>query len=402
MSLKQLLPQLAALQAKPGTGKQVAWKALYADRRQPLLVPLDLAQARRSIAFFMRNPLLRWWGQLLLTLDRWLPRAQLLPLVQLEHFPGSAMFGDDELAGAALFCGSPGPLQKLTLYCPDCSGGLGKVAKLALAPNANHAIKQEANWLHKLGRNRQLADFLPRMLLQGALLCGRHYIVMQALPTGYSSARFGQRHFSFLRLMAQQQPALFVWNKSQAFIRLQKRLGRIMHLIDKPYRDLLLSVLVEIDRGIGHRELPVCATHNDFAPWNLRLSGDRLFVFDWEYAEECGNPLQDFLHFRLLRRALKRWPWRNSDMSALLAETTAYADTMFGADSGVAAASGALTLHYLLDVISFYVEASGYLAPEHPVMRTYLRLLRERAQWLPASPTAEAIHSYDRHQYGAP
>lgn len=401
MSLKQILPQLSALQIQ-GSGNEMTWKVLYRSRRQPLLVPLNLTQARRSIAFFMRNPLLRCWGNLLLTLDRWLPRAHLLPTVQLKHFPGNILFGSNNLTDSALFCGYPGPLQKLTMYCPGPDGAPGKVAKLAMATSANQAIEHEARWLHKLGRAQRIAEFLPQLLLQGALPCGLRYLAMQALPSGISSSQFDQRHFNFLRLIAQQKPTLCVWNKSPAFMRLHKRLQKIMPLIDRQSGEMLQAVLSEIDQKIGHRELPVCIVHSDFTPWNLRLTRNQLFVFDWEYAEDGGNPLQDFLHFHLLPRALGRWPLRSGNMPKLLTNTAAYADTMFGADSGVADASGALTLQYLLDTVSFYVEASGYLAIEHPVMRTYLRLLQQRAQWLPATASAKNIDTYDQPQYGAP
>ena len=78
-------------------------------------------------------------------------------------------------------------------------------------------------------------------------------------------------------------------------------------------------------------------------------------------------------------------------MPDLLAQTTAYANTMFGPDSGVAAASGTLVIHYLLDTIAFYVEASGKIDVNHPVLNTYLRLLEERDQWL-AEPVYQKLN----------
>lgn len=398
MSLKQIFPQLAALQIEPGDS--MAWKVLYAGRRQPLLVPLSLSQARSAITVFVRNPLLRYWGLFMLTLDHWLPRARFLPVVRLQHFPGKRIFGNDGLADIALFCGSPGPLQKLTIYCPGPNGEAGAVAKLAMAPSANRAIVRESLWLGTLGSDPALAEFLPQLLQDGTLPCGLKYFVMQTLPFGTLSTKFGPHHFDFLRLLAKRQPAFYVWRESPAYTRLENRLRKITPLLGERYRELLQAALDEISRQIGQAELPGCLVHSDFAPWNLRLTADRLFVFDWEYAEDCGNPLQDFLHFHMLPRAVKRWPLRSSDMPELLAETRTYADAMFGADIGMAAASGALALQYLLDTVTFYVQASGYLATEHPVMRVYLNLIEQRAQWLPAS-SAESTDTYDQPQYGA-
>ena len=391
MSLTQIWPQLTALRADHAEGDSMAWKVLYAGRRQPLLVPLDLHQARDAIAFFMRNPLLRYWGHLLLTLDRWFPRAQVLPTVRLENFPYKSLFETGDLSGAALFFGFPGPLQKLTVYSPGENGEPGKVAKVALHASANAAIAREAHWLGKLNRSQSVQNFLPQLLMEGTLSCGRRYISMLALPQGLSPSHFGPPHYDFLRVLAQQKPALYLWRDCEAFQRLQRRIQTILPLLSLPQRELLLEALDEVHQQIGEHELPASMVHGDFAPWNLRISDGRLFVFDWEYAEACGNPLQDFLHFHLIPRALHRRPLRTRWMPDLLAQTTAYANTMFGPDSGVAAASGTLVIHYLLDTIAFYVEASGKIDVNHPVLNTYLRLLEERDQWL-AEPVYQKLN----------
>lgn len=401
MSLAQVWPQLISLRAdRAEDGNSMAWKVLYAGRRQPLLVPLNRALARRAIGFFIRNPLLRYWGYMMLMLDHWLPRAELLPTVQLEHFPYKSLFETSDLSGAALFFGFPGPLQKLTVYCPDPDGGLGKVAKVALQDSANEAIAQEAHWLSKLNRSQPMSAFLPRLLLQGTLSCGRRYISMLALPPGMSSDDFEEPHYAFLRVLAQQRPALQVWQQCEAYKRLHTRTHAVLPLVEQGKRQLLLDVLNEIDGQIGHRELPAGMVHGDFAPWNLRLQNGQLFVFDWEYAEACGNPLKDFLHFHLIPRALQRRPLRTSWMPELLHKTAEFADSMFGPDSGVADASGALIMHYLLDTVTFYIEASGTLDTHHPVLSTYLRLLEERDQWLPQTPYQELSSDNTRLKHG--
>ncbi len=400
MSLEQIWPQLTLLRADPAEGDSMAWKVLYAGRRQPLLVPLDPTQARNAIAFFMRNPLLRYWGHMLVTLDRLLPRAELLPMVRLENFPCKSLFKSGDVANVALFFGFPGPLQKLTVYCPGADGEPGIVAKVALQDSANDAIAQEAHWLGKLNRLQALKVFLPRLLAEGILPCGRRYISMLALPPGSSSSHFDTPHYAFLRVLAQQKPMLYLWRQSEAYQRLQRRLQAISPLLQPSQQTLLLDALNEVDLQIGDRELPASMVHGDFAPWNLRICDGQLFVFDWEYAEACGNPLQDFLHFHLIPRALQRWPLRTRWMPGLLQKTRQFADRLFGADSGVAAASGALITHYLLDTITFYAEASGELDMQHPVISTYMRLLEERTAWLPAVDNQEAGRAQAQLKHG--
>ncbi|HYG32609.1 MAG TPA: phosphotransferase [Methylophilaceae bacterium] len=390
MSLAQLRHQLETLADAESKSRRMAWKVLYARRNQPLLVAPDPQAARQAIGFFIRNPLLRLWGQGSLLLDRMLPQLGLLPTLRLNEFPVS-LAGKDGSPCPALYIGFPGPLQKLTLYCPDYQDGQHKVTKVALEKSANPAVAREAYWLGTLGQLPEIAPFLPRLVSEGTLACGRSYLSMQALPKGKSSHRFDRAHRHFLRLLAAYRPELTPWSLSGAHVRLRERMHQALPLMDIQYQELLQTALEEVEREIGVQRLPTCLLHSDFAPWNVRVTNQHLYVFDWEYAEESGNPIQDFLHFHLIQRVLRRWPMGASGMPTLLSEVAAYARGVYGDDSGVAEACGALALHYLLDTLTFYTTVSGYLAPRHPVVHAYLDLLRKRAEWMPQSRLMEAI-----------
>lgn len=397
MSLAHLIPQLAMLgDGRPENGGEMAWKVLYARRSQPLLVPMNLRSARQAVAFFIRNPLLRAWGNVLLLLDRLVPRSRLLSTVKLERFPARILFGTSNLAETALYWGFPGPLQKLTMYCPGADGEQPRVAKVALQASADHAIAQEAHWLGMLGGSQPTAKYLPQLLDHGTLPCGRRYLAMLALPQGRQMQQFNDLHRNFLKVLAGQSVRVGPWRESAPFMRLKKRIIAILPLIEPHHQDLLQNTLDEIDRLIGAQALPACLVHSDFTPWNLGIADGKLFVFDWEYAEAAGNPLQDFLHFHLMPRALQHWPMRTALMPWLVAAAAAHGKEVFGSESGVGEASGALALHYLLDTVTFYAEASGYLAPKHPVVRTYLRLLESRDAWMPRPIVEGAIHEPGR------
>lgn len=390
MSVAQLRYQLESLQDAQANGHNVVFKVLYAKRSQPLLVAADLQSARHAIGFFIRNPLLRLWGNAALVLDHWMPQLGLLPVLRLNEFPAS-LTDEHGKTCPALYFGNPGPLQKLTLYCPNPDGDTHKVTKLALNKSANNAIAREAYWLGTLGQLPEISPFLPRLLGEGALACGRRYLSMQALPLGVSSRRFDRRHRHFLCLLAERQDELTPWNQSGAHLRLRERMQKALPLMDPQYQELMLHVLEEVEQKIGQTWLPTCLLHSDFAPWNVRLAEQHLYVFDWEYAEESGNPIQDFLHFHLIQSALRRWPMSAGSMPMLLKEVATYARDVFGEKSGVAQACGSLTLHYLLDTLTFYTTASGYLAPRHPVVHDYLELLRRRAEWMPQPMFMETI-----------
>jgi len=383
MRMTELRAQLAILHSGQTANQPIVWKVLYARRRQPLLVPLHIPQARQSIAFFIRNPLLRYWGNLLLTIDRWLPGLRLLPTIALDNFPNRIFFGDEDMRTTALLCGCPGPLQKLTIYCPAPDGNQGQVTKVAMHLSANAAVAHEAHQLEMLGRQPQIARFLPPLLQQGVLPCGRRYLSMKSLPQGISASGFNRRHHALLRILADQSLVFERWRHSQAYLRLAARTHVVLPLVDEEARMLLLMTLADIELDIGNRKLPTCLCHGDFAPWNLRETNGEMYALDWEYAETSGNPIQDFLHFHLIQRALSRRPLRTGSMASLLDKAAAYANRQFGPDSGVAAARGGLTLYYLLDIVTFYVASAGHMDVTHPVLRAYLALIRQRADWMP-------------------
>lgn len=57
---------------------------------------------------------------------------------------------------------------------------------------------------------------------------------------------------------------------------------------------VLSQVGYEIRDGIpGHR------SHGDFAPWNLHLTSNGIFVFDWEKSQEWAPALTDAFHFSI-------------------------------------------------------------------------------------------------------
>lgn len=398
MSFEEVWPRLTALRSDDAPAATLAWKVVYARRAQPLLLPTGSARRRgAAVSFFVRSRRWRWWARALLALDRWMPDAGLLPEVRIDHFAAATLFGDAAHA-TAIYVGSPGPLQKLTILCPCHGDEPARVAKVSLHASADAVVAREAQWLRTLGAAPTTEGFVPRLLDDGALPGGRRYIVMTALPEGATSLRFGPQHRAFLAALAEKGRSEH-WSASAAVTRLRERIRAVCALLGEAHCRLLEEGLLEIEASLERRPLPGCLLHGDFAPWNVRLTPERVFVFDWEYAQTSGNPLQDYLHFHLMPRVLQTRRTRVGPvfMRSLLKRAAAYAGEAFGADSGVVEVAGPLAVHYLLDTISFYVEASGYMDARHPVMRAYLQLLERRQAWLPR--VAEAL-PVERIGYG--
>lgn len=398
MSFDEVWPRLTALRSPQAPGTTLAWKILYGRRAQPLLLPAALRRRDgAAVSFFVRSRRWRWWARLLLALDRWMPEMGLLPEVRIDHFPAATLFGDAAHA-TAIYVGSPGPLQKLTLLCPQQGEVPARVAKVSLHASADGAVEREAQWLRTLGAAPTTAAFVPRLLDDGALPGGRRYVVMTALPDGETSLRFGAQHRAFLAALADWGHGEH-WSAGAAVARLRERIRTVRALLGGAHCRLLDDGLAEVEASLDRLTLPGCVLHGDFAPWNVRLTAERVFVFDWEYAQTSGNPLQDYLHFHLMPRVLqvRRTRVGPAFMRKLLARAAAYASEAFGPESGVGEAAGPLAVHYLLDTISFYVEASGYMDARHPVMRAYIQLLERRDAWLPRAAEVLAV---ERIGYG--
>jgi len=289
----------------------------------------------------------------------------------------------------AVLCGSPGPLQKVTILHTPHDDAPPRVAKVALRESADGAVAIEEFWLRELNAAPRLAPFVPRLTAAGALSGGRRYVAMSALPGTDSSYTFGPAHRRFLAALAGADSGAMPWRDAPSFLTLRARAAALGPLLGDE-RGLVEAVLVEIERRIGNRTLPACLAHGDFAPWNLRVERGELLVFDWEYAQAGANPLQDFFHFHLISRVARGKQFDAFAMAALLPEAAAHGREIFGAASGVDRAAGALALHYLLDVITFYTDADQGLQARHPVLRAYLGLLARRDAWLETAPAATA------------
>jgi len=379
----------------PASGPQQAWCVVAARRGQPLLLPGDApAFARAAVRFFVAGRTRR-----LIALARragpWPARRRM----RLPPFPATTLFGGAAACPdfrLALCCGSPGPLRKLVaLGVPGLSRAgaadsltslreQGAVAKLAMRASADASIRQEARWLRLLGRAPATARFVPRLLGEGTLESGRAYFVMNVLPRGSAVAAFGPPHGDFLAALGHCGRSAARWSASPAPRQLRERVAALGGLLDAPAARLLAESLDDVERAIGASLLPSCLAHGDFAPWNIRLAGGQLYVFDWEYAQAQASPLHDFLHFHLIGRVVAGQAPRPAALAALLRAAAAHGGRVFPAWPALGRAVAWLLVHYLVETVSFYVRASGHLDLGHPVLRPYLRLLRERRHWCAA------------------
>src|SRR6185295_11179536 len=96
---------------------------------------------------------------------------------------------------------------------------------------------------------------------------------------------------------------------------------------------------------------PFVVAHGDFAPWNIRLDGERIFVIDWEHARAGSNPLGDALHFFLMPRITSRRGVTRSAFSATLRQVDRVAQYLYPEWTWRPQVITGLALAYLLEAL---------------------------------------------------
>jgi RIO-like serine/threonine protein kinase len=102
---------------------------------------------------------------------------------------------------------------------------------------------------------------------------------------------------------------------AKAFI---ARIEAVRPLIDAGWQHRLDSAVAMLSENVAI-EVPVGLSHGDFTPWNTYLVGGRLYVFDWEYAQENTAISNDIIHF-ILNKPVNRVRSANKKLEILRRE----------------------------------------------------------------------------------
>ena len=167
---------------------------------------------------------------------------------------------------------------------------------LAFAKLARSAIARQisANEAAALGALSHLP--VPRLLLD-AEVDGTHVLAQTPLSGTPAPLELGEPHQKFLRSLQTSR------RESAAGVGMVQ--GLSPRLRNEP---ALLEVLDAVRPTLETFDVLVTIVHGDFAPWNLRIHKGQVAAFDWEYAQLCGLPLIDEIHYRLqVGMMLENW-----------------------------------------------------------------------------------------------
>ncbi len=246
-------------------------------------------------------------------------------------FPGGAI-------DVAIFCGTPCAHRKFTI---QISRGKRILGYCKLTENAEIAelFKREAALLSDLKQAGMSESQAPRALFQGALADGICVFVQSTMKSAssYVLHEWGQLHDEFLSRMHECTKRTLPFEQTDYARTLTELEAHSDWVPELPGKASLMPAIEKVRARYAGKDVEFSAYHADFTPWNMFVENNRLFVFDWEYAQHSYPPGLDRYHFYTQTATFERrlgaeeilaelptLPWMNGDdYPAYLLDVTA-------------------------------------------------------------------------------
>lgn len=198
-------------------------------------------------------------------------------------------------SACAIFTGTDGPHRKTTIQLMETGGGILGYAKLTRRDPVRFYLAHEARMLrHVEGLKLASADTPALLAFEPGEGSAPSVLVTDSRKTtGHMSPREpGPAHLRFLAELAQRT----------AGIGAEGSCGDLAAFASDPR--LPAAWASRFRNGVERLKplasaMPVALAHGDFTPWNSFVLGERLYVFDWEYAAEDWPLGYDLAHYVL-------------------------------------------------------------------------------------------------------
>jgi hypothetical protein len=383
-------PRAAAPVGPPHRAAQVLplwperWHVVFDEREHPLWISPGTAPFyKRSLSHLIPDRATALRARALLQLHRVLPRAGILTEIRLPRALRRMLSFDFALRGvwrAALRIGPVGPRQKASLVIATDAGDGIAFAGIAMTPGADSRIGAEIESLRRLAGMPHVAGRVPQLLADGITLAGRRYFITTLAPGARRSDALTPGHLRFLSMLAQARPEVCPFHVSPYLRRIELMLARLQARIDRDTRVVLWEALRECAVQLSRWRGPFVMAHGDFAPRNICVAGDEIFVCNWEKARSGANPLADFLSFLSSVRpdALAR----ASAFSVAIRAVGERARCVHPTCAWSYAVVAALTLAWLIETMVQYCTENECYDAGDALVRRHARLIEARSAWL--------------------
>jgi hypothetical protein len=357
---------------------------VFDERDRPLWIsPGTGPFYKRCLSHFIPDRATALRARALLQLHRVLPRAGAVTEIRLPRALRRMLSFDFALRGvwrAALRIGPVGPRQKASVVIATDSGEGVAFAGIAITPGADARIGAEIESLRRMAAMPHVAARAPTLLADGITLAGRRYFITTLAPGARRSRALTPGHLRFLSLLAQARPEVCPFGVSPYLRRIELMLARLQTRIDRDTRFVLWEAIRDCAVQLSRWQGPFVMTHGDFAPRNICIAGEEIFVCNWEKARSGANPLADLLSF--LSSVRPEALARASAFSAAIRAVGERVRCIHAACTWPYAVVAALTLAWLIETMLQYCMENECYDAGDGVVRRHAHLIAARSAWL--------------------
>ncbi len=217
----------------------------------------------------------------------------------------------------SLFGGTPGIHQKITIQIYQGKKILG-YCKVCSTQKIFSLFEGEAKMLTQLHK-KGVAN-IPESLFCDKLENELGVFIQTTVKTNYSKNvhEWTASHNVFLKDFCKKTLQKIKFEKSDFYHMLcdfEKNMNWISNKSDQSVIKQAIELIIGENQG---KEVLFCAYHADFTPWNMFIEKNKLFVFDFEYAQGTCPMYMDFFHyitqigiFEKKMNSAQLWEWVN-------------------------------------------------------------------------------------------
>jgi len=204
----------------------------------------------------------------------------------------------------AYFTGTDGPHRKTTMQIMNADGKILGYGKLSRMKYIRPYICHEADTLAHVA-----AMGLRSAIVPSVLACHKQSNLTLLLTDSRKSLvqkttnHIGVVHLNFLNELRKQTKSV---GAKLLLEDLSCRVVAISELAGSVWVDRITQALGALEDDA--EEIEICLVHGDFTPWNSFIHSNKLYVFDWEYANIDWPVGYDLAHYILSTTSIKRQP----------------------------------------------------------------------------------------------
>lgn len=215
--------------------------------------------------------------------------------IHLSGLPNLAGAFEDRAAHVAYFTGTEGPHRKTAVQVMTSDGSILGYGKLSRTERLRPYLRNEAAMLNRIAALALKTADVPRVLALRDDDLLTLLVTDSVKSSSHTAPRMpGAEHLTFLEELRTRTERP---NAQTTLDALAHRAAALASVAGPEWTSRLTRVEAALRPVADH--VPVCFVHGDFTPWNTFLQDGRLYVFDWEYANELWPVGFDLAHFHL-------------------------------------------------------------------------------------------------------